>query len=451
MGELNTVAPQTKTRGDLRIPPLLGSVVLLSRLPFIGHGYGEDPDAWRAMIAAQHLLDTGEYVPSRGAGYPLPEYFNTFMLWAGLGSSWWIGLVTAILSGVAAALIYQLFSPLGPIRAAAGAVAFAFTPEVFVSSISAMDFMWGVAFFLAATLCVSKHRIWWCALFLGLAVASRLTYVVAVIPLVLLYVEFNLGRLRRLSTWREIVPPGVLAAAIAAVFYLPAFLTKGVQMFRMADSGTLLRIPYEASVGMFGVIGSIAVAAAVVSVLVGRPRLAGFDWWAITVITLWAVLFIRLPHDASYLFPALIGLYWLLCRYAKVVMLWLMSASLVVSCFVLRFDGSEREFSPAGPVIWSLQAQAERDCIAQAVASRIGESDNNYVVAGYLRPQLRIRIGAPLSERILHFVRPEDGRLRDNDGVQFPADANLWVVDWSLKDQRAFWKGTDLPILHTDC
>lgn len=410
----------------------IGVGVLATRIPFIGHGYGEDPDAWRAILAAQHLIDTGEYLPSRGSGYPLPEYTDAAMLAVGLGSSWWIGLLTAIVSGVAAALLFWLFRPLGTGRAIAGAAAFAFTPEAFLASVSALDFMWGVTFFLAATVCVTRNKLWWMGVFLGLAVASRLTYALAIIPLALLYVDYDLRRLPR--NWR-LLPPFLVAAIVSAAFYIPAFLTKGVRIFEVADGGSMLRIPFE-TLKLFGVIGLIGVAAAVASTVIGRRSAppGGLDRWALTVIALWGVLFIRLPHDAAYLIPALVGGYWLLCRYAHFVALWVMTAALLTSCFVLRIEASGHtvRFHLAGPIIWNIQAQNEIACVARAIE---GAETDDYFIASDMTPQLVVQLGEPLAGHILYAVHLGEDGLVDTEDEAIPSGARVWVVDRVAADQ----------------
>jgi hypothetical protein len=430
---------------------------LITRLPVLGHGYGEDPDAWRAMIAARHLLATGEYVPSRPPGYPLPEYIDAAMLSAGLGSSLWIGLLTAIVSAAAAALICVLFMPLGVERALIGVLAVAFTPEVFVASTTAMDYVWGLTFFVAATLCVTGDRVWLAAVFLGLAVASRPTYVLAVIPVVLLYVGFDWRRLGKAETWRRIGPPLVVAVVIALAFFMPAILTLRGGMLGVVGVGSdgwILRVLYQGSVGLFGVVGFLAVACAVVSA-VSRHRhgprtgVVGMDAWAFTVIAVWGVLFVLLPQDAAYLFPALPGLYWLLCRYANRMLLWVMVAALAVSCLVLRVEATTRSVSLAGPALWNVQAQSERDCVAGVVGEALSRTPNRYVVAGFLRPQLLLELGEPLSDRVLYTVRPDDaGRLQDTEQAAFPAGAELWVLDRVEQQQAAVWPG-ELRVMPT--
>lgn len=433
----NTVAPWA----------LVGLVIVLTRLPFIGHGYGEDPDAWRAMIAARHLLDTGLYVPSRSPGYPLPEYVDTAMLALGLGASVWIGLLSAVLSGVASALVAKLFSPLGTTRAAAGALAFGFTPEFFTDSTTAMDFVWGITFFLASTLAMLNRRVWWAAVALGLAIASRPTYVFAAIPLALIYVDFDVRQIVHWKTLRYLAFPALTAFLIGALFFAPAVYTTGRNLLSIYAPGiSVIQIVFYGTVGLFGVIGSIAVAAASLSAWLNRHNVAvgDLDRWAITVAVLWGLLFVLLPQDSGYLIPALVGLYWLIAKFSDRAMLWIMVAALLSSCFFLRFDTGTRSIRAAGPVLSDIQTQRERSCIAEAVRQRLEVSDD-YVIASYLNSQLIWEIGPPWSERILY-----DGSETDDDGGKLPPGADLLVIDRVTEKQQPL-TGVDIPVLVVPC
>lgn len=440
-----------RTRSKYLIPALLAVGVVASRVPFLGYGYGEDPDAWRAMIAAQHLLNTGSYVPSRTPGYPLPEYVDALLLAVGLGSSLWVGLVSAAVCAVAAVLVYYLFEPLGWVRALIGALAFAFTPVMFVASISAMDHVWGLAFFLAATMAITRDRRWLVGLLLGLAVASRPTYAVAAIPLVLLHGQFDVRRL----AWKRVLPPLLLGALVAVVFYIPAFLSTGTGLFSIYDVTTdrWVRVAYLGSVGLFGVVGFCAVGVSVLSALHrrnhGRMADTAMNGWAFTVIILWGLMFIRLPHDASYLLPAVVALYWLLCRYTNRIWLWVTVAALVVSCFALRVDSQTRSIGLAGPAVWNVQVQNQRNCITGAVRDVLEASPTTYVVAGSLRPQLVVQLGEPLSQRVLYIVRPDGSRLVDTEAAPFPQDAELVVLDTAVKQQTSAWP-QPIPVLNTE-
>ena len=302
--------------GALGLTLMVGLVVLLSRLRFLGHGYGSDPDAWRAIMVARHLLATGAYVPSRPPGYPLPEYVDAAMVYLGLGSSTGIGLISALLSGVSAALFFRLLLPLGRSRATAGTLAMSFMLVVYVASLGAMDYLWGLTFFLAATLSALSSRIWVTALFLGLAAASRPTYALAIIPLALLYVGCDLRQLRKPVAWSQLAALALCSSLIAMAFFLPAFLEIGVQTTPALIRGHWRYVAYNGSLGLFGIIGFIGVACAVVLAWINKrrgvalPYLLGraLNGWALTVLILYALLFIQLPNDAAYVIPLTAGI-----------------------------------------------------------------------------------------------------------------------------------------------
>src|ERR1044072_1713315 len=63
--------------GVLFRPPVLSpraGVVLLSRLPFLSPGAGNDDDGWFLVNAAREIAATGRYTTSRFPGYPVQEW-----------------------------------------------------------------------------------------------------------------------------------------------------------------------------------------------------------------------------------------------------------------------------------------------------------------------------------------------------------------------------------------
>lgn len=428
---------------------LLALVVLLSRLPLLGHGYGSDPDAWRAISAAQRLLDTGTYLPSRVPGYPLPEYVDAIMLYLGAGS-FGIGLISAVLSGASAALFFQLLLPLGRTRAVAGTLALSLTPVFYVAGLGSMDYLWGLTFFLAATLCMLSGRVWLAAIFLGLAAASRPSYALAIIPLGLLYVDYDLRQLRNPVVWRHLAALALCSGLITLAFFLPAFLNIGVQVPKVY--GNWAYVAYNSTLGLFGFAGFVGVACAVVSAWINKRRgipLPDFvgrklNGWALTVLILYGLIFVQLPDEASYLMPALLGLYWLLCRYARYIMLWVLTALLLVSCFLFSLDRHQgiKGFNMSGPVIREIEIQNERSCVAAVVKRKLAASPDglDYVIVGAYRPQLLVQVGAPLSERVLYTVRPaSDGKLVDTERVPLPSNARLLLLDRTTNQQSEEW------------
>jgi hypothetical protein len=61
----------------------LALVYIASRAPFIGLGYGTDPDAWRVALSGYWFWEHHEFYPSRLPGYPLHEYASTLVIKGG--------------------------------------------------------------------------------------------------------------------------------------------------------------------------------------------------------------------------------------------------------------------------------------------------------------------------------------------------------------------------------
>jgi hypothetical protein len=146
------------------------------------------------------------------------------------------------------------------------------------------------------------------------------------------------------------------------------------------------------------------------------------------------------------LIPTLLGLYWLLCRYAHIGLLWLMAASLVMSCFLLRLDRDDSGdivMAPAGPVLNEIDTQEERRCVAGVVTRTLQLSPDglDYLIAGSYRPQLLIEVGTPLADRIVYTVIPDGpDRLVDTEGVTIPEQARLQLLDRAAAQQAAVWQ-----------
>jgi hypothetical protein len=68
--------PQRRHGLDFSHPLAFAALAILfvvSRAPFLGIGYGTDPDAWRVALTGYWLWEHHEYFPSRLPGYPPPE------------------------------------------------------------------------------------------------------------------------------------------------------------------------------------------------------------------------------------------------------------------------------------------------------------------------------------------------------------------------------------------
>ena len=302
---------------------LLALGVFASHLPFVTPGFGTDTDAWKFATAIREMASTGRYTASRMPGYPVMEIVSTPL--APLGP-WAPNALSALAAAACAWLAAKLFARHGVRDALLAGAAFAFLPAAFIAGTSSMDYLWALAFALAAWLDASAGRPARAGLWLGLAIGTRLTSVLFVPSLALLLTSAGgRGYARRLLTL------GGLAALIALICYAPVFARYQWTMFTYSeinggqssalhfatgivsggDPGVAWPlIAGQATVLLAGLVGCVAVGAVLLSLAWqgrGAPRAAGVDrvtaWAAALVVALEGVVYLRLPHDEGYLIP----------------------------------------------------------------------------------------------------------------------------------------------------
>jgi hypothetical protein len=280
-------------------------IVLLSRLPFLGPGYGDDPDAWRLASASRLIAETGVYHESRSPGHPVQEW-TCSRLWQGGPRA--VNSATAVMSALAALFFGLAFAELGGgAWSALALLAFACVPVVYVHSVDAMDYVWAVCFSMAALWLVLRDRWLAAGVALGLAIGSRMTAGLLLFPLALLGWTRN-GWNRRVGTMA-----GFAAAtlAVGGLLYLPDLLQQGLRFLRFAEGPypSAFHLLQDSTLEIWGAIGGLGLAAALVVGLLrrrGAPTLRdarGLAACALLAIALYAGAFLRLPADPAYLMP----------------------------------------------------------------------------------------------------------------------------------------------------
>jgi len=391
---------------------VIALIVTLSRLPFLGTGYGSVPDAWRVFIAAQHLIATGVYVPSRFPGYPLPEYFYALLLKVGLSSAFMFELPVAILSGIAVGLFFILLLPLGYIAAVGLSFALAFTPVFFIASTASIDYMYGFAFFMAATLAAFRGKVVYSGVFLGLAAASRSTYALAYIPLALALLDFRFDRETISANFRKLIIFAAISGGTALIFYAQLFYEYGIS-FLTFYGGTrpIFQVLRELARDVFGQIGDIGIALAVIASMLAllRKRWRIQDHrrillFSLTTAAIYLLIFFRLPHRAAYLIPVLPALYVWLGVGISARWRLVLPAVLLASCFlVLKHESGRVWLAWEGPILSDQRNQQTFQCIATEVAIKARSLDSDsYIFAGWLMPMLEVLLPDKLSDRLAY-------------------------------------------------
>lgn len=374
---------------------LVAGLVLLSRLPFLGPGYGFDPDAWRLALAGHAIATGAGYKMSRAPGYPIVEYGHALLWrWGPVAAN----LVSAIFGAIAAVYFARLLHRLGSRDHAVAALALAFVPMVYINSTSAMDYVWALAFVMAALYHAVAGRPVVAGVLCGLAIGCRITSGAMLLPLAVLLVDRwppDRGALRRVGAL--VLAAGVVGGAA----FVPVVLRYGPGFFGFVDQGVRWSLVGEiAGLRAWGTLGIAALGAGMVGVAVGaalfkdRARslpsplaLRHPAAWGLA-LAIYVLAFIRLPVEAGYLVPTVPFVLLLFARYLHRWLFLALCGLLLCAPFV---DVGRAGIEP-GPILKEagsrVRAVHETRRILTAAAGAPGE--RVVVVAGSHLPQIEV-------------------------------------------------------------
>jgi hypothetical protein len=297
------------SRRQLVLLTVAALLVLASRLPWIAAGPGTDPDSYRVINAARHIAETGRYAASRLPGFPVHEYLTAAVVRFGPAAT---NMVTALCSVSAFVFFALLLREAGARAWLLGALAFAFSPVVFVNSTCTIDYIPSLMFMLAAAHALLRRHPLAAGILLGLAVGCRITAGAMLLPFIVwtLREDRGVARIRRI---------GLMVAAttlVAAFCFLPVLATYGAGFFTYygnTDYPSALQLLAASTVALWGVPGVVALLGlcilapfirTAIGVRFGEPRCERAFRMALLVVLLYEAVFLLLPVEAGYLIPA---------------------------------------------------------------------------------------------------------------------------------------------------
>lgn len=234
----------------------LGLLVLLSRLPFLGRGFGVEEDAWGTAVAVRNTLQTGVFETSRLPGHPVNELFY-LLLWP--ADSWWFNFSSALCSVVFALVFFRILiiSGTSSVKSFGLSLSCCLVPVVYVSSTCTMDYIWGLMFMSLSWLMILGNKNVWAGVFLGLAIGSRITMAGMFLPFMFLIWEKKKSGFSGIRQF-------VVASVLTSVFvFLPVVYVYGPGFFTYSDQFPYPPWPkvfYKLSVGVWGIPGLIGIA-----------------------------------------------------------------------------------------------------------------------------------------------------------------------------------------------
>jgi len=194
--------------------------VFLSRVPFLGAGYGKDPDSWRVVDAARRIAANGEYSASRFPGYPVQEI--AYSLISEQGPIMFNGL-TALLSALGIAFFALSLKRLRSGNIIWATFALACTPLIYINSTTSMDYLWALSFILGGFYFILERRFIIAGILVGIAIGCRITSAVMLIPFMFVIA----GSEDRRTTLVSLAGFGIAAVFVAMLAFVPVIMKYG--------------------------------------------------------------------------------------------------------------------------------------------------------------------------------------------------------------------------------
>lgn len=399
---------------------LLFVVVLLTRLPFLGPGFGSDADAWRIAGAARTIAQTGHYVASRFPGAPVVELSDSLLLRLG---PWALPLASAIWGAIACVAFYVTLCRLGVRGCFWAALALAFTPVFWIHTTDAMDYSWALGLALVSLALAVHARPTLAGVALGLAIGCRLPTALLIVPIAVLLEGRNYPRF---------VLATILFGALALA---PSFLTYGTRFLSGYEFG---RVPWiyvvkGATRDVWGVIGTIAIALGAVLAMFRLHLVPRHERLAIlSAIAFTAAIYLRLPHDGAYLLPMVPFVLLFMARTLDKSLAVVLASLLLVSSLLVNISQANGFFLQAkGPLLVERDRRVELLRTRDLVLERSKHVPSDAVVMVYeLLPT--IAWSAPSTPKFVHLLTPASMDLaRERDTPMF-ATEEAWDNEWKV-------------------
>jgi hypothetical protein len=429
----------------------LAVVYVLSRLPLLTVGYGTDPDAWRIALSGYYLWDNFEYYPSRLPGYPVPELAYASVI---QGGSLATNLLTVAISLLGLWFFARIVALLRIPNSALAVVGFAFTPLVWINSMSTMDYMWAITFVLGSYYFLLTRSYFFAAVMLGLAIGSRSTSLVFLLPLAIWI--WRSGR-------RDELRPFIFTSlAVAFLCYTPVMWGYNLRFINFYDSDVgylnVLRLLGKDTLGIFGSLAVLGAIAFSLPRLARLPRDVLHDrdvmvW--VLAIALCVLVFVRLPHEAAYLLPLYPFGFLLMARYFHRYALSAVVVVVLLAGFVdITTPGDEITLSSLadasigkGLILSNQDTQhAQHDFVDDIEAFQ--KPTGAYVLLGFIYPQFVVLNRDHLEVGLLEKDRSSISQLSDKGMAYDPAAqvTYVWLLDW---DDFGRLRSDGTPFLYT--
>lgn len=313
-------------------------VVFVTRLPFVGNGFGADIDAHRLVLASKYIGETGTYIYSRLPGYPFVEFFYSLFKYK---NPLLFNTLVALISSIAVGFFSLTLKKLNIKNYLIGALTLSFIPAIYINSTNSMDYLWGFSFFIISLFFILNKNILFAGIFLGLAISSRITYAPMIIPFLIVVLRNDNNKL----DIKNILHLAIPSIFISILFFMPVFLKYGISFLTYSSRKTSpFLFIFNITYGVWGIIGTIALFIAmlfliikimkkenILNIEIKKTYLISF----LSIILIYLALFFKLPLDGAYLIPIIPIIIIFLSLILEKKILYVICVLLILSSFFM--------------------------------------------------------------------------------------------------------------------
>ena len=309
-----------------------------------------------------------------------------------------------------------------------------------------MDYIFALTCILGSFYMALKNREIISGILLGLAIGFRMTSGAMVVPILILFYGHCQGFSKYYFQKASRLAGSMLIVII--VVYSPVFLTCGANFFTFIDRyPRLLSIMAKATVGVWGWIGSLGIIMALGWGCLNRRRVREISrkhqylvLSSLSVILLYAIAYLRLPHDAAYLLPVVPVTILLLDRYlpkslSKIICFLIISSSCI---YVKNVEAiSTIQY---GSILGDRKVRiANHELAAQTVDFATQLDRESLIVAGWHFPQIQVYLGEHKIDDIQVTYLLTPNQIKNS----VPAQKNLYYIP-SIREYNQEVYGIDL-------
>ena len=325
---------------DLQKQAILFASALLVRLPFLFADYGVEEDSWGHVLNAALMNETGIYEVSRLPGHPLYEAL-LFIMW-NVHSPFLYNLPSA-LAGAGSVVVFYRIARMHNIKNAFWwSLVFGFVPTLFISAIYTIDYCIALFFGLLSYEAALKNKTEAAGVWLAVAAGFRITALGMLLPIGYYLLSDNTVDKSVAIRLRKTIKVATISAALTFLFYLPPYFQYGIAFFDFHRPPYPIwpEIIYKMSIGVWGLIGLLALVLAIVSLLANRKNIIKDNlntvWLLVAVV--YTLAYFRMPEKAAFWIPILPFVLLFLARNLTSRAGWIIGSLLLISGWVFGIN-----------------------------------------------------------------------------------------------------------------